>query len=344
MPAFVSCARPKLSRGAQRANLWAITCYFNPVRYRSRLANYHTFREHLSVPLIAVELACNSLFQLAPDDAGIIQVRGGDVLWQKERLLNIGLRVLPDACTTVAWLDCDIVFQRDDWPIQAERSLAQFNLVQLFDEVHHLRRDAHPISGTAPVDHRADALARRLIEGTVPATIFRGEGSSQRWGYTPGHAWACRREILEIGGLYDGLIMGCGDKAIASAALGHCEDAVRAYRMNSQRAEHYRAWAQPFFNAVQANVGFAPGAIRHLWHGDLTHRRYGDRYRDFAAFDFDPYSDIAPNGDGCWRWNTPKYALHEYVRKYFKSRREDGESFEVTFCHSTMIAPIGRPA
>ena len=84
-------------------DVWAITCYFNPVGYRSRLANYRVFRRHLSVPLVTVELAYDAEFHLDRDDAEImIQVRGGDVLWQKERLLNIALAALPRACRTVA--------------------------------------------------------------------------------------------------------------------------------------------------------------------------------------------------------------------------------------------------
>src|SRR2546429_9079813 len=36
------------------APLWAITCYFNPMGWRRRLANYHAFRRRLSLPLITV--------------------------------------------------------------------------------------------------------------------------------------------------------------------------------------------------------------------------------------------------------------------------------------------------
>jgi hypothetical protein len=324
-------------------DFWAITCYFNPVGYRSRLANYHSFRRHLSVPLVTVELAYDAAFHLDRDDAEImIQLRGGDVLWQKERLLNIALQALPDSCRTVAWLDCDIVFQRNDWPDQTERSLAEFKLVQLFHEARHLRRDAHlDRAGPAPADRRADALARRLIEGTVPAAIFRIEGGSQRWGYTPGHAWACRREILDIAGFYDALIMGSGDKAMISAAMGRCEDAVQAYRMNPRQAGHYRSWAEPFFDAVQGQIGFVQGQIWHLWHGDLKQRRYCDRYRNFAVFDFDPYSDIGLGRDGCWRWSSAKHDLHEYVSSYFGSRHEDGEMREAVSYSSTVTVPVG---
>ena len=39
------------------STLWAITTFFNPVRYKQRLRNYRLFRKTLGVPLIAVELS-----------------------------------------------------------------------------------------------------------------------------------------------------------------------------------------------------------------------------------------------------------------------------------------------
>jgi hypothetical protein len=35
--------------------LWAITCYYNPLGYAGRLANYHRFRQELRLPLVTVE-------------------------------------------------------------------------------------------------------------------------------------------------------------------------------------------------------------------------------------------------------------------------------------------------
>jgi len=94
------------------ATLWGITCYFNPVGYRRRLDNYRIFRQRLKVPLVAVELSFDKKFQLASADADIlVQLHGSAVLWQKERLLNVALKSLPQVCDKVAWLDCDIVFE-----------------------------------------------------------------------------------------------------------------------------------------------------------------------------------------------------------------------------------------
>ncbi len=73
-----------------------VTSYFNPMRSRRRLANYRTFRSRLNVPLFTVELAFDGQFELTSSDADhLIQLSGGDIMWQKERLLNIALEAVP---------------------------------------------------------------------------------------------------------------------------------------------------------------------------------------------------------------------------------------------------------
>ena len=95
-------------------NFWAITSYFNPVGYQRRLQNYRTFRQYLAVPLVTVELSFNGRFQLEHGDAEIlVQIPSADIMWQKERLLNLALKYLPESCEKLAWLDCDIVFEDD---------------------------------------------------------------------------------------------------------------------------------------------------------------------------------------------------------------------------------------
>lgn len=72
--------------------LWALTTFFNPNGYERRLENYRAFRERLAVPLLALEASHRGVFQLGEDDAdALVQVTCPDILWQKERLLNVGL-------------------------------------------------------------------------------------------------------------------------------------------------------------------------------------------------------------------------------------------------------------
>ena len=49
--------------------LYAITSYFNPAGFQNHLAKYRVFRDHLSVPLITVELSFNGDFALDKTDA-----------------------------------------------------------------------------------------------------------------------------------------------------------------------------------------------------------------------------------------------------------------------------------
>src|SRR5208282_3056212 len=115
--------------------LWAITSYFNPSNSRARLINYRIFKEHLRVPVVAVELSFGAQFELQSDDADIVvRLVGRDVLWQKERLLNLALRALPPECEAVAWLDCDVVFASSEWPERTQATLEKFSIVQLFSE------------------------------------------------------------------------------------------------------------------------------------------------------------------------------------------------------------------
>src|SRR5271169_6865582 len=74
-------------------DMWAITSYFNPIPYRRRSFNYHVFRRNLDLPLVTVELGFDGRYELTNKDADVlIQIDGGAVLWQKERLLNLALR------------------------------------------------------------------------------------------------------------------------------------------------------------------------------------------------------------------------------------------------------------
>lgn len=117
------------------SRLWAITSYFNPAGYLNRLSNYHAFRRNIQVPLATIELSFDGRFQLSHDDADVVlQVQGHDVMWQKERLLNLLLEQLPDECDHVAWVDCDVIFESDDWSIRASKALERYALLHLYQK------------------------------------------------------------------------------------------------------------------------------------------------------------------------------------------------------------------
>ena len=305
--------------------LWAITSYFNPCGYRTRLANFKTFRASLRIPLVAVELAYRETFELELADADIlIRLRGVDVIWQKERLLNLALEAVPELCEAVAWLDGDVVFADPQWSRSALDALERDPVIQPYRMVYDLPRGQGAEGLRAgPTDSGRISLASGMRTGTLPPEIFRVQGASLRLRYSPGHAWAARRSLLRQHGLYDAMVMGSGDKAMASAAFGHCHDSVVAFEFNDRQAQHYLDWAVPFHEAVRGHVGFTAHNLFHLWHGRLSKRSYGERYIGFDRFAFDPYKDVRLARNGCWSWATNKPEMHEQVREFFFRREED---------------------
>ena len=73
--------------------LHCISSYFNPTNSKKIKENYLTFRKNLKVPLTTVELAFNDQPFFISDS---IKIRGdtNNIMWQKERLLNIAI----DSC------------------------------------------------------------------------------------------------------------------------------------------------------------------------------------------------------------------------------------------------------
>src|SRR4029079_13310383 len=82
-----------------------------------------------------------------PESAAVLRVRARDVMWQKERLLNLAVAALPAACTKVAWIDADILFAEPNWAAETSRRLDDFPIVQPFDRVVRLPRGATAFTG-----------------------------------------------------------------------------------------------------------------------------------------------------------------------------------------------------
>ncbi len=83
-------------------------------------------------------------------------------------------------------------------------------------------------------------------------------------------------------------------------------------------------WMRRFHADVQGNVGYVPGTVVHLCHGDRRDRRYGQRLKILRKFRFDPALDLRVSPEGIWEWTNRNPELERSVRKYFRTRQEDG--------------------
>jgi hypothetical protein len=319
--------------------IWAISSYFNPQRFSSRYRNFVAFRDALTLPLLTVEWSQHGDFQLSAADSDVlISVSGGDLMWQKERLLNVAIAALPPSCEVVVWLDCDILFEDDRWIDKLEAALCDAPIVQLFSEVVHL----DPTGAATPLLVRK-SLAATLNHGS-PADIgqqirsgaFSQNGAPLANGYaeqqertrlqsrpSSGHAWAARRTLLKRHGLYDGCICGAGDMAIALAAFGKQDLFLDSFPLNETQKLHYRAWADPFAESTGGDVGFLSTRIHHLFHGLLSNRQYSSRLQQASESGFDPGKDLLLDEHCLWRWNSDRRPGDTWMREYFKARSED---------------------
>lgn len=302
--------------------LWAVTSYFNPLRYRRRLAAYREFRRRLQVPLLTVELGFDGVFELDASDADVLhRVSDGDVMWQKERLLNVAVSRLPAECSVVASMDCDVFFGSPGWQEEALSLCPRLPMVQAYTRLRHLRESWKPQDEPA-----SGVMLEQPGIGHVEDRVERIENALSRRGGSAslGFGWIFSRELLTRHGAYDACITGGGDTAMVCAALGTPEIVVRLHAMNPNQERWYRRWAGGFHDAVRGRLGALSGDVYHVWHGDLENRLPRQRHLDMAPFGFDPATDISLSPQGAWRWSSDKPALHAHLRGYFAARREDG--------------------
>src|SRR5277367_5771091 len=93
-------------------DIWIISCFYNPNAYVTKPENFNKFIERIEASglhYLIVECAFGKQPFSLKKDRRIIRLRTTDIMWQKERLLNIALDHLPEKCKKVVWLDCDVL-------------------------------------------------------------------------------------------------------------------------------------------------------------------------------------------------------------------------------------------
>lgn len=314
--------------GRSTEQLWVITCYFNPCRYQNRYQNYLTFASNLqkqNVQLLTVELGTD--VHLPPSSATkYVPIYESDVLWAKERLLQIALEQLPDTCQYVVWCDCDVLFHDGDWAHQTVKALQSHRVIQPFTKCVFLGATETPQKHGmfAPSTSFARWYARRNATVTHTPHII-GEGH-------PGYVWAARRDVLKRIGFYDKCILGHADVVMA-VAFSHNTQRDGPFPMTwephwspgwSEALQNdVRAWQARTVEVVQGDLGFLPGTVYHLWHGPRSNRNYGNR--GFLLQDFDPNAHLQMSPVQTWQW-TPEARRADIDQKcllYFQQRQED---------------------
>jgi hypothetical protein len=310
-------------RYARPRDLGVVTSYFNPCGYRARAENFERFVEPLraaGIPLVIVEACFPGEGATLPAHHASLRVPARDVMWHKERLLDLGAAWLPPACTKVAWLDADVLFEDEGWAVATSERLDTAAVVQPFAEVVRLARGAlAPGAGDDVFESFGAVFVNRPEE--------LAHGKFERHGHT-GFAWAARRDLVARHGLYDACIAGSGDHMMAHAFAGDWQSPCvgRMVGRGGRHLAHYRRWSQKIDADVGARLSYTPGRLLHLWHGTVENRRYAQRNKELLALAFDPKEDLRISATGCWEWASDKPALHAWAQRYFAERREDEDA------------------
>jgi hypothetical protein len=307
--------------------LAAICCMFNPQASPWRLANHREFAAHMEdqgIELWTVEgVPAGQPFAL--DGDRVLQIETHAILWHKERLLNLLLRQLPADITDVAWIDADVLFEREDLQAATLAALDEYPVVQLWSEAELLGADDRPAKwhdGRQWVTSMAAAnVGRQTTRKDAGAKPKRDANPARSH---PGFAWAARRSVLDAtGGLYDRHPVGSGDSLMA---IGWYVDFgcgwLRDYTPRAR--SKFFAWAKLAAQQTRGRVGLVDGRISHLYHGTLADRQYVLRNRVLRQHEFDPERDLAehPNGTLIWSETCPA-EIRDWVEDYLLRQRKE---------------------
>ena len=295
-----------------------ISCYFNPHNSPYRKDAFDKFYKsvkHLDVYIIECVIGDTHPQLDVYDDPRIVTVKTESLLWHKESLLNILVNQLPHRYKYVFWLDCDVIFSNKNWLIDGVKELQAKNIVQPFEFCVHLDKnqdepnfDLSAVHLTNYPNRINSKVWRSFCSNYVNNELWKNEVYDNH-GHV-GFAWGAKREILEQVPLYDKALIGGADHIIAHAATGQIGHSciTKAF---VEEIDEINTWSKKFYDVVDGKIGYVPGDLYHIWHGDIEKREYLKRVQDF---DKETKEIKKKDENGLYVGND------KYVKKYFKNR------------------------
>lgn len=306
------------------SKFWVVTPITNPIRFKSRIELYRKFEKHMKdsgVNLMTVECAFGDRpweFTEA-NDPGDLRQRTFEELWQKEAMINAGIARLPPDWEYVAWIDSDIMFQRQDWAVETWHQLQHFMVVQPWATCIDMGPNLEIIQ-----THKSFCYQwwRNDFRPPVKSGYYPYDGSF----FHPGYAWAARREAIDyLGGILDWAILGAGDHHIALALIGAVDKSCPLSK-TSRYYKKLKLYEERALKYIKKDIGYCDGIILHGWHGKKKDRRYRERWDILTKNDYNPDTDLRRDAQGLWQLNVDtvrQERLRDEIRGYFRNRAED---------------------
>lgn len=235
-----------------------------------------------------------------------------DVMWHKERMINLAVKHLDD----IGYKDDDVMWIDSGCYIN---KTAIKKVKSALNEVPFVQ----PFSNVCYQDQLGEGWERE-----VPSAAYQRRMNSDKHG-APGGAWAMRREFFQSAceGLYDRLIVGSADQVFSDSILlgkpraqllpdGLARDNVNDWHRKLQSDYPTTPWKVIGTNLI------------HLWHMHTENRKVHERMDAVLHANFDPAKWLDTDKNGMYYWTkiakgTPKgRRFVRYCDQYLAGRHK----------------------
>ena len=284
-----------------RSDLAVLFVFFDYTGSARILINYLYMIEKMklaNIPVFTMELVIHGK---CPKISDAFHVFASSYLFQKEHLIRLLEKKVPDTFTKLVCLDADLIYTNPDWYDMLSETLDTCNIVQSFSYAHWL-----------------DITYKNIEKSALACTYLRdkkrGFWANQSQEFHPGFGWAFTRKWYQSSGFYDLSIVGCGDSIFAYTInkLEFITEKIKLYRKTRDE------WAAKISDIT---LGFLDIEIYHLFHGPLSKRQYMSRDEPFEHIE-DVSSIIEYNEDGVIELTKPE--LNQAMFDMWMRRDDDG--------------------
>uniref|UniRef100_A0A6C0B1A7 Nucleotide-diphospho-sugar transferase domain-containing protein n=1 Tax=viral metagenome TaxID=1070528 RepID=A0A6C0B1A7_9ZZZZ len=284
-----------------RSDLAVLFVFFDYTGSARILINYLYMIEKMklaNIPVFTMELVIHGK---RPQISDAFHVYASSYLFQKEHLMRLLEKKVPDTFTKLVCLDADLIYTNPDWYDMLSETLDTCNVVQPFSYAHWL-----------------DITYKNIEKSALACTYLKDKKrdfwANQSQEYHPGFGWAFTRKWYQTSGFYDLSIVGCGDSIFAYtiSKLDFITEKIKLYRKTRDD------WATKISDIT---LGFLEVEIYHLFHGPLAKRQYISRDEPFEHIE-DVSSIIEYNEDGVIELTKPE--LNQAMFDMWMRRDDDG--------------------
>lgn len=298
-------------------DLAVITCFFSYAKNTHATKVYNQFKEAIErqgAKLYTIELAFFEEDYVLGEDV-YLRMRTDTVLWHKEALLNVLVKRLPLQIKKIAWLDCDVFIEDDNWGDKVSSLLDEYRIVQFGKEHLYLNALGH-------IDRKHKTLGYGIHHGKSNWNNYAE--------YHPGLGWAASRDLFtQYGGLFEYGISGGGDGMmgyIFANGTGENYNDMKSW-IKDWKYESYKKYCPSMINKLQdyknkiapyvnGSVTYLDSKIFHRYHAPQSRRGYLSRPKILKSIDLN--KDLSKDSVGLFKWRDMRYNL--VFEKFFSMK------------------------